>query len=77
MIEDLNWGIERYPDNATNYVLRGEWFLGQKQYLLAQADFERALELVEVQVQTDEWGIISQAMRDRAMSGLRRVAYGE
>ncbi len=72
-LDDLNISIQLYPDSATNYVLRGELFEKQKHYELAIADFETAQALASDQVMTDRWGLVNQAVQDRAIRGLRRV----
>lgn len=72
-LDDLNLGIELYPDNATNYMLRGALFEEQQQLHLARADYEMAWQLAGEQVKTDRWGVITQTVQDRAMMGLRRV----
>lgn len=69
----LNVSIEFSPDSPTNYVLRGELFLERKEYHLAKADFEIALALAESFDETAGWGLIEQAMRDRALEGLKKV----
>ena len=72
-INELNVSIEFAPDSATNYVLRGELFLERKEYHLAQADFQTALNIAEAFDETDGWGLIEQAMQDRAIEGLKKV----
>jgi tetratricopeptide (TPR) repeat protein len=76
-LDDLNMTIKLYPESASNYVLRGEWFEQQKQYELAIADYEMARQLASEQVATDSWGLVNQAVQDRAIRGLRRVTNRE
>jgi hypothetical protein len=76
-LDDLNLGIELYPQNPTNYVLRGELFLEQHQEELARSDFETALQLANEQVISDRWGLVAQSVQDRAIMGLRRVNSSE
>lgn len=68
---NLNWTIAAYPDVAANYVLRGELLLRQGDTLGAISDFRHALRLAAAQVETEDWGIVAQAMQDRALAGLR------
>jgi hypothetical protein len=70
-LDDLNLGIELYPENASNFVLRGELFLEKKQFHLARADFEHAVQLLDEQIDSDDWGLVAQAMRDTALTYLR------
>jgi hypothetical protein len=76
-LDDMNLGIELYPQNPTNYVLRGELFLEQHQEELARSDFETALQLASEQVISDRWGLVAQSVQDRAIMGLRRVNSSE
>jgi tetratricopeptide (TPR) repeat protein len=70
---DLTVAIERYPEAAVNYLLRGELHLELEQYTLAQEDFEQALQLAEAQYQQDSWGLSAQAIADRARRGLEEL----
>jgi tetratricopeptide (TPR) repeat protein len=76
-LEHLNLGIELYPEEPANYVLRGELFEETGQHVLAAEDYQRALELAQEHVMTNRWGFIAQAVQDRAMMGLRRVNNSE
>lgn len=69
----LNQAIETYPTAAVNYLLRGELHLEFRERELAQQDFEKALELAELQFDNDRWGLGSQAILDRARRGLQRM----
>ena len=73
-MSELTQSIEAYPDAAANYLLRGELHTDLQQYDLAQEDFEKALALAETQYENDRWGLASQAIQDRARSGLKRIA---
>lgn len=76
-LEVLSTSIELYPNNPTSYLLRGEYFEGQRQFHLAAADYQQALALAQEDVQTARWGLIAQVVQDRAMMGLRRVTNSE
>lgn len=76
-LADLNMSIMLYPDSAANYMLRGEWYEQYKQYDLASADFATALRLAGEQVMTDRWGLVNQAVQDRAIRGLWRLEQSE
>jgi tetratricopeptide (TPR) repeat protein len=69
----LDQAIEIAPDTAANYVLRGELYLKVREYALARRDFQRAYELAAEQFERSDWGIIAQAMQDRALAGLQRA----
>ncbi len=74
-LADLNRAIEKHPDAAMNYVLRGELYLEARDYQQASVDFEQALALASHEVSTADWGIIAQVVQDRALQGLRFVVY--
>ena len=69
-LEALSQSIRHDPDAPSAYVLRGELYLKQKHYHLAKADFERAISLTDDMVHAARWGLVAQAMRDRALQGL-------
>ena len=68
---NLNWAISVFPDAPANYVLRGELLLSIGDSIGAAADFRRALELAVADVETEDWGLVAQALQDRALVGLR------
>jgi len=72
-LHELNVSIEFAPNSPTNYVLRGELFLERREFHLAQADFEMALELADAFDPEDGWGLVEQVMRDRALEGLKKT----
>jgi uncharacterized protein HemY len=72
-LRELNQGIVNHPEAPTNYVLRGELALATRDYEQAAADFEKALELASAQVETSDWGVLAQAMQDRAYRGLKEA----
>ena len=69
-LHSLSRAIEDAPETPANYVLRGELYLEVGEYELAEADFQRGLELAAAQFETSDWGIVAQVMRDRAEAGL-------
>lgn len=69
-LTELNRTIQEYPEAVSAYVLRGEIYLEAGFYDLALADFTRALTLAEQQYKTSDWGVVVQAMQDRARDGL-------
>jgi tetratricopeptide (TPR) repeat protein len=69
----LDEAIESAPDTAVNYVLRGELYLKAREYALARRDFQRAYELAAAQFERSDWGLIAQAMQDRALTGLQKA----
>lgn len=70
-LRELNWTIETYPDAASNYVLRGELYARMHRDAAARADFEHALALIRED--DSRWGIIAQALQDRAVDGLAKL----
>jgi hypothetical protein len=72
-IRHLDAAIENAVDTPANYVLRGELYLGIREYALAQRDFQRAYELATAQFQRSDWGLMAQAMQDRALAGLQKA----
>lgn len=72
-LRELNVSIEYSPNSPTLYVMRGELFLDRKEYHLAQADFETAIEIADEFDPEAGWGLVTQAMRDRALEGLHKV----
>jgi hypothetical protein len=54
-------------------VLRGELYYQFGLYELAAADFQQALVLAERQLETEDWGVVTQAMLERAQTGLKRA----
>jgi len=72
-LNSLTQAIEDAPESAVNYVLRAELYMSVHEYALAQADFQRAIDLAETQFELDDWGLLDQAMRDRAIAGMEKV----
>ena len=67
----MNDAINRQPDRAINYVLRGEYWLKQREPYLAIDDFEKALELATRELIASDWEYREQTVIDRARRGLR------
>ena len=78
---DLDQTISAYPDSPSNYVVRGEIYLDMGEAELAYADFSIAWKLATEQIESANWGLIAQAMQNRAEAGLaeaqRRMARRE
>ncbi|MBZ0290680.1 MAG: hypothetical protein K8I30_23850 [Anaerolineae bacterium] len=72
-IRHLDAAIENAADTPSNYVLRGELYLSTREYALARRDFQRAYELATAQFQQSDWGLMAQAMQDRALAGLQKA----
>jgi tetratricopeptide (TPR) repeat protein len=72
-LHELNRAIEHYPDAPANFVVRGELYLETGAVELAIQDFSRALELATEQFEESDWGVLAQAMRDRAQQGLEEA----
>jgi cytochrome c-type biogenesis protein CcmH/NrfG len=72
-LEQLDNAIAHHPEAVSNYVVRGELHLEAGMVDLAVMDFQRAVELGAQQFDSERWGIITQAMRERACDGLNRA----
>jgi hypothetical protein len=70
-LRQINDAIERQPQRAINYVLRGEYWLKQREPQLAIEDFELALELAMCELAASDWDYREQTVIDRARRGLR------
>lgn len=70
---DLTQMIEAQPEAPANYVFRGELLLKSGAYNAAADDFRRALELAAQQVEIARWGVVVQALQDRALAGLEQA----
>jgi hypothetical protein len=68
---ELSYAIERRPSAPSNFVLRGEVALKLRDYEGAAQDFRHALALAQAEMVSNRWGVIAQAMQDRALDGLR------
>ena len=65
--------IEAMPDSFTYHVLRGELLIERGEYERARADFQVAVELADGVDADEGWGVIEQALRDRAIEGIAWV----
>jgi predicted Zn-dependent protease len=71
-IRALDAAVRRHPESAAACVSRGEALLDVGMLDAASADFRQALALAEAQFKTDTWGVVAQAVRDRALRGLEQ-----
>jgi tetratricopeptide (TPR) repeat protein len=67
---NLTIAIRRYPEAPANYILRGELYLKAHMHSEAAADFQRALDLASADYAASAWGLLPQALQDRALHGL-------
>ena len=72
-LRELNDALAGQPGATTARVLRGELYLERGELARAAADFESALRLMGALDGTRGWRIVEQAMRDRALLGLRMI----
>ena len=72
-LNNLTQSIEDAPESAVNYILRADLYMELREYALAQADFQRAVELADTQFELADWGVLDQVMRDRALAGLDKA----
>lgn len=72
-IQSLTRQISRDQASAALYLCRGEHYLEAGDLASAAADFRQALALAEVQFKTEMWGVVAQALRDRAFRGLQNA----
>lgn len=71
----LDKAVAAAPDAPMNFVLRGELKLKLGQRDEAATDFQQALGLAERAFTESDWGLVAQAISDRALAGLRRSGY--
>jgi hypothetical protein len=72
-LEALTQAIEREPQTVSNYVLRGELLLAAGYDEEAENDFAQAVEIAGRQFEKEDWGLLSQALRDQAEMGLEQA----
>jgi hypothetical protein len=68
--------VEAAPESSANLILRGEALLDMGSLEQAEVDFQRGLELAEAELERSAWGVMEQALRDRALMGLERIRQG-
>lgn len=69
-IEALTHAIGLDANAAVLWFNRGEALLELGRAKEAASDFQRALALAEEDLKTESWGVVAQAVRDRALIGL-------
>jgi hypothetical protein len=72
---NLTYAIERSPETASNYLLRGEIHFKLREWAFAEDDLNKAVDLAENELQEASWGLIPQSTRDRALVLLRQLAH--
>lgn len=70
-LRELSNAIRLHPNAAVNYLLRGESYLRSGQLDQAIEDFLNAIDKAEAEAPQQRWGLQAQAVRDRALYGLR------
>ena len=69
----LNEAIEDAPDVAVNYLARAELLLEIGRVVEAIDDFERVEVLAAKDFDDRRWGVVAQALRDRAKRGMEEA----
>jgi len=69
-LASLNRAIAQNPDAAVNFLLRGEYWLTQREYIAASQDYQKAAALAAEALLSDEWGYLYQSYLDRASEAL-------
>jgi hypothetical protein len=72
-LSDLTLAIEIYPDVAVNYLLRGELYAKRLEWVLAEEDFKKALQLASEQLEQSSWGVAEQMVMDSARRALEQL----
>lgn len=72
-VAELSQMIESYPESPANYVFRGELLLETGAYEQAADDFQKALNIASEQTASADWGLVAQAVQDRAYAGLEKI----
>ncbi|MBL8155478.1 MAG: hypothetical protein JNM70_14940 [Anaerolineae bacterium] len=75
-LAELDRAVEAAPESSANLILRGEVLLDMGSSEQAKVDFQRGLELAEAELERSAWGVMEQALRDRALMGLERIRQG-
>ncbi|MFZ4826035.1 MAG: hypothetical protein ACOYLB_01635 [Phototrophicaceae bacterium] len=74
-LQTLSDAIRLHPNAAVNYLLRGEFYLRNGQLDQAIEDFLNAIDKAEAEAPQQRWGLQAQAVRDRALYGLRLARF--
>lgn len=69
----LDAAVAARPDAPANYLLRAELYARLGEDALALADFSQAQTLAASGFERNNWGLVSQALRDRAAVGAARA----
>ena len=69
----LDEAIEDAPDVAVNYLARAELLLEIGRVVEAIDDFERVEVLAAKDFDDRRWGVVAQALRDRAQRGMEEA----
>lgn len=69
----LDQAVARHPVAASNYILRGELHLAAGMIDHAVRDFQQGLDLANRQLVVEDWGMVTQTLRDRAVIGLEQA----
>ena len=65
-LERLTADIHDHPHVAVNYLLRAEVYAQYGYWNQAMVDSERAYELASNELMGRQWGVVAQAVQDRA-----------
>lgn len=72
-VRQLSVLLELYPADAALYLVRGEAFLKRGDRELAREDLRNALHFAEHDITHKRWGLVDQAVADRARQRLKEV----
>jgi hypothetical protein len=72
-LQTLDEAIEDRPGVAVNYLARAELLLEIGRVVEAIDDFERVEELAAKDFEDRRWGVVAQALRDRAQRGMEQA----
>lgn len=72
-VRQLSVLLELYPADAALYLARGEAFWKRGDRELAREDLRNALHFAEHDITHKRWGLVDQAVADRARQRLKEV----
>ena len=72
-IAELTEALAAHPNSPALYLSRGEAYAEIGEHSQAAQDFQRAVRLADEQFKTKSWGVVAQALRDRALRGLQQA----